>query len=310
MRKPQKPFSNLTHSNMKRSLSACLTLVTASLLFWQCGPQTTEETLEDQPLTQEEEDEPSLTRLWETPEELITCESVLYDESTGSIYVANIEGDASEKDGKGSISTISKEGEILEREWISGLNAPKGMGIMDGKLYVTDIDEIVEIDVESAKISKRYPLEGAEFLNDLDTHNGKVYFSDMRAGSIHVLENGKITTFAEGQGSINGLRVSEDGTLYGLDGEGLKKYEEDGSFEVINSVVTGGDGLVIIDEDTFIASRWQGEIYLIQDGVETKILDTVEEKSNTADIDFIPGDNIVLVPTFMKNKVAAYELNY
>ena len=71
------------------------------------------------------------------------------------------------------------------------------MGIMDGKLYVTDIDEIVEIDVESSEISNRYPVEGAQFLNDLDTHDGKVYFTDMRAGSIHVLENGTISTFAE-----------------------------------------------------------------------------------------------------------------
>ncbi len=88
------------------------------------------------------------------------------------------------------------------------------------------------------------------------------------------------------------------------------KGAEDGSFEVVNDVVTGGDGLVIIDEDTFITSRWQGEIYLVQDGVETKILDTQEAKSNTADIDFIPDGNIVLVPTFMKNKVVAYELTY
>lgn len=295
---------------MKKTFPACITFLAASMLFWQCGPQKTEETVEVETMVPEEENEPTLTSLWETGEDLTTCESVLYDESTGNIYVANIEGDASEKDGKGSISTINKEGEIVERDWVTGLNAPKGMGIMDGKLYVTDIDQIVEIDIESAEISNRYPLEGAQFLNDLDTHDGKVYFTDMRAGSVHVLENGKISTFAEGQESINGLRVSEDGVLYGLDAGGLKKYAEDGSFEVINDVVTGGDGLVIIDENTFITSKWQGEIYLVQDGVETKILDTVEAKSNTADIDFIPEDNIVLVPTFMKNKVAAYEISY
>ncbi|MEX2593571.1 MAG: ATP-binding protein [Anditalea sp.] len=294
---------------MKKTINRSILLMTASLLFWQCGPQqTTEESIdEDSPTTEEE---PTLTQLWETEADLTTNESVLYDEATGNIYVANIEGDASEKDGKGSISTISREGEILEREWVSGLNAPKGMGIMDGKLYVTDIDEVVEIDVESANISNRYPLEGAQFLNDLDTHDGKVYFTDMRAGNIHVLENGEITTFAEGQGSINGLRVADDGTLYGLDGEGLKKYSTDGSFEMVNDVVTGGDGLVIIDDDTFIASRWKGEIYLIQDGVETKILDTQDQESNTADIDFIPDENIILVPTFQKNKVAAYQLTY
>ena len=181
---------------------------------------------------------------------------------------------------------------------------------MDGKLYVTDIDEVVEIDIEGASISNRYPVEGAQFLNDLDTHEGKIYFTDMRAGKIHVLENGEITTFAEGQESINGLRISDNGTLYSLDGQGLKKYSEDGSFEVINDVVTGGDGLVIIDDNTFIASRWKGEVYLIEDGMETKILDTQEASSNTADIDFIPEENVVLIPTFLKNKVVAYTLTY
>src|SRR5690606_34667849 len=198
----------------------------------------------------------------------------------------------------------------LEREWVSGLNAPKGMGIMDGKLYVTDIDEVVEIEIESRKITNRYPVEGAVFLNDLDTHQGRVYVSDSRANNIHVLENGKVSTFAEDQKGINGLRVADNGTLYGLDGEGLKKYEDDGSFELINEGVTGGDGLVIIDENTFIASRWKGEIYIIQDGRETELLDTQEEESNTADIDYIPEENMVLVPTFFKNKVVAYEISY
>jgi sugar lactone lactonase YvrE len=164
--------------------------------------------------------------------------------------------------------------------------------------------------VENATISNRYPLEGAQFLNDLDTHDGKVYFTDMRAGNIHVLENGEITTFAEGQESINGIRIADDGTIYGLDGAGLKKYDSEGNSESVNDVVTGGDGLVIIDDNTFIASRWKGEIYLIQDGEETKILDTQEQGSNTADIDFIPDENIILVPTFQNNTVAAYELNY
>src|SRR5690606_14654958 len=118
----------------------------------------------------------------------------------------------------------------LEREWVSGLNAPKGMGIMDGKLYVTDIDEIVEIEIESKQITNRYPVEGAVFLNDLDTYQGIVYVSDSRASNIHVLENGKVRTFAKEQKGINGLRVSDKGTLYGLDGEGLKKYADDGSF--------------------------------------------------------------------------------
>ncbi|MFD2034254.1 YncE family protein [Belliella marina] len=290
-------------TNLKLSLVFLL-----SFLIWSCNSSTkTEEVTE---VEIEETTEPSLTKVWETSEDLPTNESVLFDEATGDIYVSNIDGNPTEKDGKGSIAMINKEGEILHKEWVSGIDAPKGMGISNGKLYVTNIDELVEIDIETAQISKRYAIEGAEFLNDIDTDGDKVYFSDMKTGRIHLFENGDFSIFAEGQDNINGLRVGKNGVLYGLDGSGLKKYNSDGSFETLNRVVTGGDGLIVIDEHTFIASRWQGEIYLIQDGKETKILDTKDEESNTADIGFIPSDNLVLVPTFFKNKVVAYKLNY
>lgn len=277
------------------------------LVIWSCGPNTTNETTEE---VIEESVEPSLTLLWETSDELITNESVLFDENSGVIYVANIEGNPTEKDGKGSISIINKSGEIVVEEWVSGIDAPKGMGISNGKLYVTNIDELVEIDIETAQISNRISVDGAKFLNDIDTDAGKVYFSDMNTGKIHLYENGNLSLFAEGQEGINGLRIGNDGTIYGLDAAGLKKYDSEGSFEIINSVVTGGDGLIILDENTYLASRWQGEIYIIQNGQETKLLDTTAAESNTADIGYMSEENIVFVPTFFKNKVAAYKLNY
>lgn len=277
----------------------------ASALFIGCGPQSqTTETQETQSNT------PALTLLWETPAELTTNESVLYDAASNTIYVSNIEGDPREKDGKGSISKINKSGEITERNWVTGLNAPKGMGIIAGKLYVTDIDQLLEIDLKDGSISNRFAVENAKFLNDVDTYGNLVYFSDMETGIIHILEDGKIRVFAENQNNINGLKISNSGVVYGLDNEGLKKYGSDGTYEIINSTVTGGDGLVILDDNTFIASRWKGEIYFISAGQETKILDTQSEESNTADITYIEADNMLLVPTFFKNKVRAYRLDY
>ena len=215
---------------MKKHIYHSSYLLAAALLFFQCGPQQNTEATSDQTTADTEiEDNVAVAELlWETPDELTTCESVLYDAESGNIYVANIEGDASEKDGKGSISIISKDGQISQRDWVTGLNAPKGMGIANGKLYVTDIDEVVEIDIASAKVANRHPVEGAQFLNDLDTHDGVVYFTDMRAGKIHTLEGGQVSTFADGQANINGIRIADNGTLYGLDGAGLKKYDSEG----------------------------------------------------------------------------------
>jgi len=188
---------------MKKTSYLSFVLVASLLILCQCGRSDHPEKS-----TAEEQKEPSLIRLWETPDELTTCESVLVDESAGTIYVSNIAGGPLKKDGNGFISTISKAGEILEKGWVTGLNAPKGMGVHHGKLYVTDIDELVEIDIASASISQTWPVEGAEFLNDVDVHEGKVFFSDMNSGTIHVLENGRISTLAENQERINGFRPS------------------------------------------------------------------------------------------------------
>lgn len=281
--------------------------LSASAVLFSCEPKKTETVVEEVI----EVKTPTLTLLWETPDSLMTNESVLFDEATGSIYVANIEGqDPQEKDGKGSIAIISKEGKIVNPAWISGLNAPKGMAISNGKLFVTDIDELVEIDIAASKVSKKWKVEGAKFLNDAAAHNGTVYFTDMATGKVHSFVNGEITTVSEGHESINGLAVAGDGTIYGLDASGLKKWAADGTTSVLNSTITGGDGLVILGDGNYIASRWQGEIYFANDSTQTLMLDTKAAESNTADIGYNSAEKIVYVPTFFKNKVAAYKLDY
>ncbi|MBC6367144.1 SMP-30/gluconolactonase/LRE family protein [Algoriphagus sp. AK58] len=292
---------------MKNLLKYSLFGISATFLFTNCGPQKTEEVVEEVV----EVKTPTLTLLWETSDSLMTNESVLFDDATGTLYVSNIEGqDPLQKDGKGSIAIISKEGKILNPAWVTGLNAPKGMAISNGKLYVTDIDELVEIDIATAKVSNKWKVEGAQFLNDVAAHEGTVYFTDMNTGKVHVYAEGKISTISEGNTSINGIAIADDGTVYGLDGSGLKKWNWDGGTEIINSTITGGDGLVILGDGNFIASRWQGEIYFANDSTQTLMLDTKSAESNTADIGYNAAEKIVYVPTFFKNKVAAYKLDY
>ena len=281
-------------------------LAFASFLVLSCGPQKTE-------IVEEvvEMKTPTLTLIWETSDSLMTNESVLFDETSGNLYVSNIEGqDPLQKDGKGSIAILSKEGKILNSAWVTGLNAPKGMAISNGKLYVTDIDEFVEIDITTAKISNKWKVEGAQFLNDVAAHNGTVYFTDMNTGKVHAFANNAISTISEGNESLNGIAVASDGTIYGLDASGLKKWNTDGTTTVLNAQVTGGDGLVILGDGNFVASRWIGEVWFANDSTQTLMLDTKSAESNTADIAYNAADKIVYVPTFFKNKVAAYKLDY
>ena len=289
-------------------------LVLLAIFFYSCENKKTENQSESDTTSvgsAPEVKEPTLTKVWETDTVMTTAESTLYDKGSNTIYVSNIQGNHSVKDKKGFIAKMSPDGSVTQLNWVSGLNAPKGMAIMNQKLYVTDIDELVEIDIANAKVLKKYPVQGAKFLNDAASDGNKVFFSDSNTGKVHVLDNGKVTTLTDGMEGINGLQVNDKDELFILDGKGLRKYNmESKESEFINEVVTGGDGLVIIDENTYIASRWKGEIYLIKDGKEHLMLDTTPEESNTADIDYIADQKLVLVPTFMKNKVVAYKLDY
>ena len=150
-------------------------------------------------------------------------ESVYFDEARDTLYVSNINGEPTAKDGNGYISRVRPNGQLLEAKWVAGLDAPKGL-VSDGvTLYVSDVDRLVAIDIEKGEISGTWPAEGAIFLNDTALDSvGRVYVSDMVAEKIHVLADGDLSVLAEGKAlqHPNGLTI-RDGKLlvapWGLD---------------------------------------------------------------------------------------------
>jgi outer membrane protein assembly factor BamB len=251
-----------------------------------------------------------LQKVWEASEGLKTPESVLYDELNDVIYVANINENPSEKDGNGFISILNPDGTTKTLEWVKKLNAPKGMAIYEGKLYVADIDQLVEIDIEKGKISKKYDAPGAVFLNDVTVcMNGMVFVSDTRTAKIHVLHQGEFKVWMEGEPfkSPNGL-MAEKGKLYVGD-ENI--YEVDILTQKVNLIVEdagGVDGLEKNNSGQYIFSNWPGKIFLNKDGENIKLLDSTEQSINTADIDFAHKYDLILVPTFFNNRVVAYKI--
>ncbi len=87
-----------------------------------------------------------MTEAWFTSGDLKVSESVMYYKANDVLYVANINGKPTEKNNMGFISKVSLDGKIDTLKWVSGMNAPKGMGINGNMLYVTDIDRIHAID--------------------------------------------------------------------------------------------------------------------------------------------------------------------
>jgi sugar lactone lactonase YvrE len=251
----------------------------------------------------------SLSKIWICSDGLKTPESVLYDVSSSCIFVSNINGNPTEKDGNGFIAILSTDGKIKNLHWVTGLNAPKGQAISKGNLYVADIDELVEINIKQSKITNRFKVENAKFLNDVTvSEDGTVYFSDMLDHKIYAFADGKVSLWLDDKilENVNGL-WAEKGKLYIGNAQ---IYQADLKTKAIKSMVencNGIDGLERLPDGNFIYSNWEGRIFITKGSKSIKLIDTVG-KQNTADIDVVPEKNLVLVPTFSGNSVEAYTL--
>jgi len=251
-----------------------------------------------------------LTKVWETDSILKVPESVLYHAGTKSLFVSNIDGKPGEKDMKGSIAKVSLDGKTVNNDWAVGLSAPKGMGVFQNTLYVADVDEVVAINLKSGKIIKRFPVEGAGFLNDVTVNKaGVAYISDSKTGKVHRLQDQKVSTYLENQAGVNGLlAVGDDlyvlvkGTLWKCDaGKNMTKVAE--------GMDESTDGIEQTSDKNFIVSCWNGVIYYVSaDGKVQQMVDTRPQKVSSADIGFDARNNIVYVPTFFGNRVVAYQM--
>lgn len=256
----------------------------------------------------------SLKKKWETPAILKEPESVLFDKKNNVIYVSNINNPAGGKDGNGSIGKISVTGEIMEVEWVlGGMDAPKGLGLHNGLLYVADLTNVVVIDIKSGKVLRTIEVDDAGMLNDITIdEKGIVYISDSNKKRIYSLANNKAEVWLETDvfQRPNGL-LAHKNKFYMIDmGSGIF-YEINKKTKTLREIakgLEGGDGIVPYGND-FIISIWGGKVNFVSaSGKIEKLLDTEAEKVNAADIDYIPELNLLLVPTFFANTVAAYEI--
>ncbi|KAA5546458.1 SMP-30/gluconolactonase/LRE family protein [Adhaeribacter rhizoryzae] len=299
---------------MQNTKTKLFTLLIASSL-WACNKSATNTTTEGEATTDTSTSESvTLEKKWETEGNLLTPESVLYDRTNKVLYVSNINGQPGEKDGNGSIGKVDLNGKIEQAEWVKGLDAPKGMGLHNDQLYVADLIKVVVIDIKTGKKVKDIPLPEAQFLNDITVDaEGNIYVSDSSAKKVYLISGDKASVYMQSDSleRPNGL-LAHEGKLFLVDMQPGIFYEIDKSTKALNKVaegLTSGDGIVPVGNGDYVVSNWNGEInYLFANGQVKKLLDTKDAKINAADIDIIPDQNLVLVPTFFNNKIMAYEL--
>lgn len=252
----------------------------------------------------------TVQKLWATDTILKVPESVLVDDKENCIWVSNIDGASTAKDGKGSISKLSKSGTPIHLEWLTGLNAPKGMAKYKQELYVADLTELVVIDIKKATIIKKIPIEGSVFLNDVTVNNkGAVFVSDSRTGKVHRYENNIVSLEIENLQGPNGLLSIEDQLLI-LDRGSLLSLSPSGAIsKIMDGMDPSTDGIERVAPNQYLVSCWNGIVYYVVAGAQKiTLFDTRTEKINSADIGYDAKNKIIYVPTFLKNSVVAYQL--
>jgi sugar lactone lactonase YvrE len=263
-------------------------------------------------------------KLWETPAQLKTPESVLYEPIENVLFVSNIDGKPNEKDGQGFISKVSPiNGSVIELNWVTGLNAPKGMAVSSdrSKLYVSDITDLVEIDIVNGQITNRYNAPGSAFLNDVVSDGqGNIYVSDTGTNATYKFDRSNKSSLQiwlqnTELNSPNGLYVDNStnklvvaslgGSLRLVDlankiMSDLGEQVPIGSFDGIE-----GD----TSENIYYVTDWAaGKVYAVNsDGTDYKTLIDLQ-KQGTADLEFIADKRMVIVPLMQDNKLVAYRI--
>ncbi|MEJ6395817.1 hypothetical protein V8J82_21340 [Gymnodinialimonas sp. 2305UL16-5] len=151
-------------------------------------------------------------------------ESAIYDPIHDRIVLSVMGGDPGAADGDGTLALLSPDGAVLDRAWVAGLDAPKGMAIVGTTLLVADLTRLHEIDLATGTVMRSLDLEGAVFLNDVTSDGTRAFVSDLMANRIWLYTDGLALPWLQNDrlAHPNGLLLEEDRLLVGSWGEGLR----------------------------------------------------------------------------------------
>lgn len=278
-------------------------------------------------------DSPTLQPLWNLTGDFSAPESAYYDAGSNAVFVSSINGQILEKDGNGYISRLTPDGKMVSAKWVTTLNGPKGLRSAGGTLWVADIDEVVGIDIATARITSRIKIEGAQFLNDLAAApDGTLYVADSTLSRIYMVKDGTASIFVEGGELVeqpNGLLVDGSRLILGTIGPAAPGGRGAGGRG--RGAAGAGGHLFAFDLKTKQRSQLTTERIGGIDGVEPDgrggliVTDVIgsrllhvaasgsvrvlaQFKVGGADFGYISARRLAIVPFLFGNNVAAYDL--
>lgn len=250
-------------------------------------------------------------------------ESIAYDPAGKALFVTNINSADQSSNGMGYISKANLDGSIVTEKFTDGLNAPRGIALGDGKLYVGQNGEVLEIDAASGEVLARHPVENALFNDVVVAPDGRVFISETAGGSIYVIDNGTFSQFlADPQLSgANGLIVRDGQLLVASIGDLSKGFANitPGNIKSVNletkAITDFGsadkignlDGINLLDDGSVLVSdNFSGALTKVAPDGTT----TLEANSGpgTADQLYLSDEKLVIVPVIQANALIAYKV--
>jgi sugar lactone lactonase YvrE len=258
---------------------------------------------------------------WVLTEGIATPESIYADPASGFIFSSQMDGDPTGRDGNGRIVKLRADGTLVDGRWATGLNAPKGLRACEGTLWTADLDTLVGFTVATGAEVARVTIPNAQFLNDVACAGRTVYVSDMMANRIYAVADRAVSVLAEGDALEypNGLLIDGNRLIVGGWGQ---RPREDFSTEVpgrLYAIDLTTRARAVITPEPFanidgVESDGAGG-YLVSDYVAGKIFRVSADGrtrivrqfgTGSADIGFVSGTKMLLVPHMAENRLAGY----
>jgi sugar lactone lactonase YvrE len=243
---------------------------------------------------------------------LANPESAALSGDRSFLYVTNVNGEGDARDGNGFISRISTSGDVLQREFATGLNGPKGVTLGGDSLYVADIGELAVVDAATGAVRRRVPIDGAGFLNDLTfARDGSVLIADSTGGRIYAVRADEPEIWLEHEylQSVNGLLSEPDRLVVTtMAGRLLAVDYDTRAITILAEGLGDADGVAPLGDGRYLVSAWPGELFVVaEDGSRTLLLDTRAE--NRFLNDFLLVDGVLYQPHWEPSEFSAYRLS-
>lgn len=260
-----------------------------------------------------------LEELWRVSD-LPHARSALFDANRNVVFVSGDTGEPEAGKGKGFIARVGFRGHLLERDWVTGLNAPQGMSILGNRLYVADRDKLVTIELGTGEVTQSWPIPGATALSDVYAaqRSGQVFVSDPPSDSVWVLRGDKLEPFARSPDLLGpaGLRVNQGRLVVAGLGHPAEArpgrltavaLEDSQVWPLDEAGVTGSLlGLQAIgDLGWFVTDPMADLVYRVD--TSGQIEDRMPVPGGPADLAYLDQLGLLLVPLSRANALVAYK---